>query len=391
MALLRPEIERLEQNGITRVAMTRIGDPSVIPLWFGEGDLVTAEFIRDAAKNAIDEGFTFYGHTQGREELRQAIAAYLQRLYGRSIPLERLTVPGSSMLGITLATQMALSTGDHALIVSPNWPNIDRSFAVTGATFDYVRQHNTDTGWRLDLADVFAAVTPKTKAIFLNSPCNPTGWVMSSEEQRELLRFCREREIVIIADEVYHRNVFTGEVAPSFVEVADDEDPVIVINGFSKAFAMTGWRLGWMVTPKRYVEQMAVLSECFNTSAPSFVQRAGVAALEGGEPVIAELRELYRSGRDAVMEILAPHPRIELVQPEGAFYAFPKVRGMRSSLDFVNGVLDEKNVGLAPGYTFGPGNDEYFRLCFAQSKDRLVEALNRIVSYLDQHDNEFGS
>jgi aspartate/methionine/tyrosine aminotransferase len=390
MALLRPEIERLEQNGITRVAMTRIGDPSVIPLWFGEGDLVTAEFIRDAAKNAIDEGFTFYGHTQGREELRQAIAAYLQRLYGRPIPLERLTVPGSSMLGITLATQMALSTGDHALIVSPNWPNIDRSFAVTGATFDYVRQHNTDTGWRLDLADVFAAVTPKTKAIFLNSPCNPTGWVMSSEEQRELLRFCREREIVIIADEVYHRNVFTGEVAPSFVEVADDEDPVIVINGFSKAFAMTGWRLGWMVTPKRYVEQMAVLSECFNTSAPSFVQRAGVAALEGGEPVIAELRELYRSGRDAVMEILAPHPRIELVQPEGAFYAFPKVRGMRSSLDFVNGVLDEENVGLAPGYTFGPGNDEHFRLCFAQSKDRLVEALNRIVSYLDRHDNEFG-
>lgn len=390
MALLRPEIECLEQNGITKVAMTRIGDPTVIPLWFGEGDVVTADFIREAAKRALDEGLTFYGHTRGRAELREAIKAYLGRLYGREIDFERITIPGSSMLGITMAAQMTLSTGDHALIVSPAWPNIDRTFAVTGAAFDTVRQKRGEQGWYLALDDVYEAARPNTKAIFVNSPCNPTGWVMSRDEQSALLDFCRERRIVIIADEVYHRNVFNGEVAPSFLDVADDEDPVIVVNGFSKAFAMTGWRLGWMVTPKRYAEQMAVLSECFNTSAPAFVQRAGVAALEQGEPVVAELREMYRAGRDAVMDILAIHPRIELSMPAGAFYGFPRVRGMQSSLDFVNGVLREEDVGLAPGYTFGPGNEDHFRVCFAQSKDRLVEALERITRYLDRHDNEFG-
>jgi len=390
MALLRPEIESLEQNGITKVAMTRIGDPSVIPLWFGEGDIVTADFIREAAKEALDEGLTFYGHTRGRAELRDAVKAYLERLYRREIDFERITIPGSTMLGITMAAQMTVSTGDHALIVSPAWPNIDRAFAVTGASFDAVRQRHGERGWFLDLEDVYAAARPETKAIFVNSPCNPTGWIMSRQEQTALLEFCREREITIIADEVYHRNVFDAEVAPSFLEVADEEDPVIVVNGFSKAFAMTGWRLGWMVTPRRYEEQMAVLGECFNTSAPAFVQRAGVVALEQGEPIVAELREMYRAGREAVMDILSVHPRIELSAPAGAFYGFPRVRGMTSSLDFVNGVLLEENVGLAPGYTFGPGNEDHFRVCFAQSKDRLIEALQRITRYLDRHDNEFG-
>jgi aspartate/methionine/tyrosine aminotransferase len=145
-----------------------------------------------------------------------------------------------------------------------------------------------------------------------------------------------------------------------------------------------------MVTPRQYVEQMAVLSECFNTSAPSFVQRAGVAALEHGDDTVRRLRDHYEQGRELVMSILAKHPRIELAEPHGAFYAFPKVRGLQSSLAFVEDVLSEENVGLAPGYTFGPGNESHFRLCFAQSSARLEEALNRIVNYLDRHDNEFG-
>lgn len=385
MGMLRDEIEALQQNGITGVALKRIGDPAVIPLWFGEGDEVTPEFIRDAAKQALDEGYTFYGHTRGRPELREAIKAYCARLYGTEVDVERITVPGSSMLAITLATQMCLTTGLHALLVSPHWPNIDRAFAVTGATFDTVRQRWSPAGWRLDLDDIRAAARPNTRALFLNSPCNPTGWVMRRDEQAELLAFCRDRGIVIIADEVYHRTVFDGEVAPSFLQVAQDDDPLIVVNGFSKAFAMTGWRLGWMVTPRRFGAQMAVLSECFNTSAPSFIQRAGLAALSDGDAVVARLRAQYAAGRDTVMEILGAHPRIELARPEGAFYAFPRVRGLQSSLAFVEGVLAEENVGLAPGYTFGPGNDEYFRLCFAQSPQRLRLALERIVRYLDRH------
>ncbi len=385
MGMLRADIEALEQNGITGVALKRLGDPKVIALWFGEGDLVTPAFIREAAKQALDEGLTFYSNPRGRPELRAAIRHYLGRLYDVEVDVERITVPGSSMLAITMAAQMTLNHGDHALLVTPHWPNIDRAFQVTGASYSTVRQVWSPAGWTLALADLRAAARSNTRALFLNSPCNPTGWVMAQNAQRELLEFCRARGIVLIADEVYHRTVFDTEVAPSFLQLAGDDDPLIVVNGFSKAFAMTGWRLGWMVTPRRYATQMAVLSECFNTGAPSFIQRAGIAALEGGDEVVASLRAQYRTGRDTVMAILGRHPRIELAVPEGAFYAFPRIPGLRSSRAFVEGVLAEENVGLAPGDTFGPGSDEHFRLCFAQSPARLREALLRIVRYIDRH------
>jgi aspartate/methionine/tyrosine aminotransferase len=387
MTLLRPEIEALEQNGITRVALPRLGDPSVIPLWFGEGDLVTADFIREAAKRALDEGNTFYCHTRGHPSLRASIKDYLERIYGLDVHADRITVPGSTMLAITLAAQMTLGRGDHGLIVSPNWPNIENTFRVTGAEVGFVRQREEAGRWRLDMEQLESAVRTNTRAIFVNTPCNPTGWVMPQHDMERLLALCRARDIVLIADEVYHRNVFDGDVAPSFMRIARDDDPVIVVSGFSKAWAMTGWRLGWMVTPARYATHMAVLSECFNTGATVFVQFAGIAALEEGDAVVERLRAQYAGGKSIVMDILGAHPRIELLEPEGAFYAFPRVPGLGSSLEFVQGLLAEEDVGVAPGYTFGPGNDEHFRLCFAQSHERLEEALRRICRYVDRHDN----
>ena len=391
MNLLRPEIAALEQNGITRVALPRIDDPDVIALWFGEGDLVTEGFIRDAAKQALDDGDTFYTHTRGRQDLRDALKRYLDALYGIDLDPDRITVPGATMLGLTIAAQMVLAAGDHAIIVTPSWPNIEYTFRTTGAEVAYVRQRRTGAGWHLDLADIRAALRPRTRALFINTPCNPTGWVMTSEQQAELLDLCRERNILLIADEVYHRNVYDGDVAPSFLTIAGDDDPVIVVNGFSKAWAMTGWRIGWVVAPSRLAEKWAILSECFNTGATVFVQRAAITALERGEEVVARLRAQYARGRDIVAEVLGRCPRIELTEPRGAFYAFPRVRGMRSSLAFAQGVLAEEDVGIAPGYTFGPGNEEYFRLCFAQSHERLREGLDRIVRYIERHDNEFES
>ena len=385
----RPEIAALEQNGITRVALARLDDPKVIPLWFGEGDLVTDALIRDAAKQALDDGDTFYTHTRGRQDLRDALKRYLDALYGIDLDPDRITVPGSTMLGITIAVQMALGAGDHALIVGPSWPNIESTCRVTGADVEYVRQRQTSTGWRLDMDDVCAALRRRTRALFVNTPCNPTGWVMQPDQQAELLDLCRQRNILLIADEVYHRNVFDGDIAPSFLSIARDDDPVIVVNGFSKAWAMTGWRIGWVVAPARFAETWAVLSECFNTGATVFVQRAAIAALGCGEEEVARLRGQYARGREIVAEVLGRCPRIELTAPQGAFYAFPRVRGLRSSLAFVQGVLAEEDVGLAPGYTFGPGNEAYFRLCFAQSHERLREGLERIVRYVERHDNDF--
>ncbi|MCZ6869669.1 MAG: pyridoxal phosphate-dependent aminotransferase [Gammaproteobacteria bacterium] len=391
MSPFRPEIEALEQNGITRVALPRITDPKVIPLWFGEGDAVTPQFIRDAAKAALDEGQTFYSHTRGRQELRDAIKDYLDALYGVDIDPARITVPGAAMMGITIAAQMALTTGDHGLIVSPNWPNIETAYRVTGAEVGFVRQREGADGWQLGAREIIEQTQKRTRAIFVNSPCNPTGWIMQEDDQRELLEFCRARNILLIADEVYGRLVYDRDIAPSFLSISRDDDPLIVVNGFSKAWAMTGWRLGWVVTPTRSATHWAILSECFNTGAASFVQIAGTAALRDGESVVQDLRGRYRDAREIVMQVLASHPRIELSEPQGAFYAFPRVRGLRSSLDFVHGVLDEEDVGIAPGYTFGPHNDAHFRVCFAQSHPRLREGLERVLRYIDRHENDFAS
>ncbi len=386
MSLLRPEIEDLQPSGIARIALPRFTDPSVIPLWIGEGDTVTAEFIREAAKRAIDEGYTFYAHTRGRTELRDAIKAYLDRIYDMDLNPDRISVPGSSMLAITLAAQMTLGPGRHALIVSPSWPNIENTVRVTGAEIGFVRQRVENGRWHLDAADIIAAVKENTRAIYINSPCNPTGWIIAQSTLESLLAFCRQRDIVLIADEVYHRNIYDGDAAPSLMTLARDDDPVIIINGFSKAWAMTGWRLGWMIAPARYAQHIAVLSECFNTSAPSIVQFAGIAALEDGEELVKSLRTQYAGGRDIVMGILGRHPRVDLPEPEGAFYAFPRVQGMGSSLAFAESLLKEHDVGVAPGYTFGPGNEEHFRLCFAQSHQRLTEALQRIVVHIDRQE-----
>lgn len=385
--MVRPVIEALEQNGITKVAFARLDDPAVIPLWFGEGDTVTPGFIRDAAKAALDAGQTFYTYTRGTPRLRDAVKRYLDDLYGLDVDPDRITVPGSAMMGVTIAAQTAVTSGDHALIVSPHWPNIETTYLVAGAQTDAVRQRETATGWQLDVEEIIHAVRPETRSIYVNSPCNPTGWVMDRNAQSELLAFCRERDILLIADEVYHRICFDAEYAPSFLEVARDDDPLVVVNGFSKAWAMTGWRLGWVVAPARLCTAWTALSECFNTGATVFAQAGGVAALEHGERTVGELRGQYRAGRRIVEQRLGAHPLIDLRMPEGAFYAFPRVEGVTDSLAFVQGVLAEEDVGLAPGYAFGPGNEAHFRLCFAQSHERLADGLDRVIRYVERHAN----
>lgn len=381
---VRPDIALLEQNGITGVAMPRLGDPSVIPLWFGEGDVVTPEFIRAAAKRALDDGDTFYVNTRGTIELRAAIRDYTNNLYGTSIDVERVSVPGSSMLGVTIAAQMALNKGDDALVVSPHWPNIETTYAVTGANVITVRQRETPSGWQLTADEIIEVATPKTRSIFVNSPCNPTGWVMPREEQEKLLAFCRENDVLLIADEVYHRHFYQADAAPSFIEIAEEEDPVVIVNGFSKAWAMTGWRLGWVITPKSQGTHWAIMSECFNTGSTVFAQRAGITALEQGERTVHALKQQYQQGRDLLIQKLGQHPHIDLCAPEGAFYAFPRIKGIQSSRTFAEQLLAEADVGVAPGYTFGAGNDEYIRICFALGQDRLSEGLDRIVRFIDR-------
>ena len=384
MEYTRKTIFDLPQSGLARIAVPRLGDPSVIPLWFGEGDRVTPKFIRDAAIKALEDGDTFYSFTRGTPLARDAIQDYLQSLYNIELNPDRICLPGASMLCVSIAAQIVLEKGDHALAVSPHWPNIEYALRITGAEFNIVRQRQTGNGWELSAAEIIAAVTPATRCIFVNSPCNPTGWVMRQEDQQELLEFCRERQIMLISDEVYHRMTYERDYAPSMLEIAREDDPLTVVYGMSKSWAMTGWRLGWVVHPPALRQAWQIMSENFNTGAPVFTQPAVAMALREGEPLVAELREHYRGGRDIVMEMLAPHPRISLTQPEGAFYAFPRIEGIESSMAFAQALLDEEDVGIGPGYTFGEGNEQNVRVCFARSHEQLREGLGRMLRFLDR-------
>jgi aspartate/methionine/tyrosine aminotransferase len=384
---VRREIEALEISGIGKVALGALEDPEVIPLWFGESDIVTPDFIRKAAIEALEGGRTFYSYARGQRALREAIERYHQRLYGVALDPDRITVPGSTMLSVTTAVQCLVGQGDEVILVSPYWPNIRTAVQVAGGRTVEVRLREGPERWWLDLDEVRSAIGPRTKAVYVNTPSNPTGWIMPADEQAALLELCREHGLGLISDEVYHRNVFEGPgPAPSFVTLAGPDEPVFVLNGFSKGWAMTGWRLGWMLAPARLVEPMAVLAEVNNTSATSFVQFGGIAALEEGEAFVREFVERCRANRDLVMEILGTHPRVSLLRPEGAFYAFPRIEGMTDSLAFARRLVTEARVGTAAGYTFGAGNESHLRLCFAIAPDRLQQALERIREALDRLD-----
>ena len=368
---------------IGEVAAVGFGDPAIVPLWFGEGDLPTPDFIGDAAIAALRDGQTFYTHKRGIPPLRQAIAEYLTRLHERPVGAERVVVTSAGMSAIMLACQILVEPGDNIVIVSPVWPNINASVEALGGEARTVPLSATPAGgWRLDVERVIAACDERTRAVFVNSPSNPTGWMWSREEAEALLAFARRRGIWLMSDEVYERIVYDRPVALSLLDIAEPADRIIVINSFSKSWAMTGWRLGWMVTSEAFQEPLEKLIE-FNTSgAPTFLQPAAIAAIRDGEEFVASMVERCRVGRDIVMAGLARFPRVHAVPPDGAFYAFFRVDGMTDSLNFAKDIVRKCKVGLAPGAAFGTIGEGYLRLCFASAPERLAEALDRLKPML---------
>jgi aspartate/methionine/tyrosine aminotransferase len=387
MTAIRDSILKLERNGIAAVSTKGLGKRDVIPLWFGESDVVTPPFIRDAAKKALDEGRTFYTFSRGIPELREAIAKWVTRQSGRALDVERVTVPGSAMMGVQIALQCTCEPGDNVVIIAPMWPNIFLAVRGAGAEPRFVKLKGGANGepWTLDLDQLFAACDKRTKAIFFASPGNPTGWIMKVEEQRAILDFARKRGIAIISDEVYTPIVYDVK-APSFAAIADDEDDVFIVNSFSKAWAMTGWRIGWLVHPLKLRVQMAELSGYNNTGATTFAQYGALTAIRDGDEFIEFMREMSRKGRDIVETFLKSQNRMSWSKPEGAFYGFLAVDGMTDSMAFAKRLVEEAKVGVAPGIAFGAANDKdndrFVRICFAQSSSLLEEALGRIAKAL---------
>jgi aspartate aminotransferase len=383
VAPIRPDIEAMEDSRIVEVWKLGFGIPDVIGLWVGEGDLPTPGFICDAAAAALQRGETFYAQKRGIPELRQALIDYHRRIYGIALADDRIAVTTGGMNAMMLAMQTMVGPGDNAVCVTPVWPNIFATAEIMGAAVRHLPLAPTPTGWQLDLDRLFAACDGRTRVIYVASPGNPTGWVMSRAEQQAVLDFARRRGLWILADEVYARLIYDGDVtgrlaAPSFLELATPDDPLVVVNSFSKAWAMTGWRIGWMVMPARLTAVVDKLLE-FNTSGSQpFLHRGCVAALEQGESFVAEMVARYRAGRELVLQRLGGMRRVRIVRPEAAFYVMFGVDGMADSLAFAKRLVHAARVGLAPGSAFGPGGEGHLRLCFAASGERLSAAIDRL-------------
>ena len=381
----RAAVQNLGASRIREVANAGIGLQDVLPFWFGEPDQETPDFIREAAKASLDAGDTFYTHNFGIPPLREAIAGYLSMLH-RPVDAARVAVTSSGVSALMLLAQSIINPGDRVVAVTPLWPNLVEIPKILGAEVVKVPLRFGQT-WELDVQQLLDALTPGTKAVFINSPNNPTGWVIAKEQQEVILTHCRKHGIWILADDVYERLVYDGKpgeraCAPSFLDIAVPEDRLVSANSFSKSWLMTGWRLGWVVAPPAMMADLGKLIEYNTSCAPGFVQKAGVVAVERGDEIIAHSVQRYQAARDFLYERLTALPGITVPKPKGAMYLFFRVDGADDTLALCKRLVVEAKLGLAPGNAFGPEGEGYIRWCFASSLERLDDGANRLFRFL---------
>jgi aspartate/methionine/tyrosine aminotransferase len=382
---MRQTVLDLEESKIREVANAGMGRSDVLAFWFGESDEPTPEFIREAAIASLRAGETFYAHNLGLPELREAIAGYATKLHG-GIGAERVAVTSGGVNALMLACQAVVDAGDEVVAVTPVWPNLPAQALIMGAKLRPVSLQPHDGAWTLDLQRLLDAITPATRLLIVNAPNNPTGWTLTREEQQALLAHCRKTGTWILADEVYERLYFEATpngCAPSFLDVAERDDRLIVAHSFSKSFLMTGWRLGWLVMPPAMTHQMGKLIE-FNTSCASvFTQRAAVEAIRRTDEVTPRVVAHLKQCRDTLVPLLQALPRVELTPAKGGMYAFFKLDGFDDSLVLAKRLVAEAGIGLAPGNAFAPEAQGWLRWCFA-SKDvaRLRQGVDRLAGWL---------
>jgi len=377
---------RFSPSLIRAVANTAMGRQDVLPFWFGESDQSTPPFIREAAVASLRHGETFYSENLGRPYLREAISTYLTNLHHLPIGGDRIAVTGSGVSALMLASQVLVSPGDRVVIVTPLWPNAVEIPKVMSGRVTCVSLEVQHGRWTLPLEKLLHALTPGTRMLVLNSPNNPTGWTIAGAEQAAILEHCRRHGIWIIADDVYERLVYADgmKTAPSFLTLAEPAERLIVINSFSKAWTMTGWRLGWMVVPPAVQTDLGSLIEYNTSCVPEFVQRAGVIALEQGEPYVAQLRSQLANTRANLFAALSALPQLQIPEADGAMYLFLRVSGEEDSVRLAKRLIEEVGLGLAPGRAFGPEGEGWLRWCYAADSEKIESGIERLARFLSK-------
>ena len=374
----RAAVRALTASKIRELYNEGHGRKDILAFWVGEPDEPTPQFIRKAGIDSISAGELQYTHNLGIPELREALARYISQLHTGVDP-DEVAITSAGVNALMIASQLLVDAGDRVVEVVPLWPNLQEIPKILGARVDTVALDFSPEGWKLDLGKLLDALKPGTKALYLNSPNNPTGWTVTLEQQRAILDHCRKHGIWIFADDAYER-LFFGEsgVAPSFLDIAEAEDRVISANTFSKSWLMTGWRLGWLVVPRGLVADLGKLIEYNTSCAPVFVQRAGIVAIKEGEPIIARSLSRYRKARNFLISELRKLNKVEVAIPDGTMYAFFRVAGESDSLALCKKLVREHGLGLAPGSAFGPEGEGFVRWCFAAAEEKLAEGVARL-------------
>ena len=393
---MRQAVVNLEESMIRQVANAGLDRSDVLKFWFGESDEVTPPFIRDAAAQSLQNGEVFYSHNLGLPELREAIATYVTNLRtpgAAPIGMDRIAVTSGGVNALMLAVQALVDAGDEVVAVTPVWPNLTAQPAIMGARVRCVSLRPVGGRWQLDMDELLASITPATKLLIINAPNNPTGWTLSRSEQQTILSHCRTTGTWLLADEVYERLYYAptaNGAAPSFLDLADPEDRLIVAHSFSKSFLMTGWRLGWLVLPPSALPHLGKLIE-FNTScAPVFVQRGGLVAIQRTADITPRVVAHLKHCRDTLIPLLQAVPGLQVAAADGGMYAFFRLEDharFGDSLATAKRLVVEAGLGLAPGNAFmvNPRAEAqgWLRWCFAsQDVARLGQGVDRLKHWL---------
>lgn len=371
------EADRLRRAGV-----------DVVDLGAGEPDFATPDHVKDAAHKALDQNFTKYTPSAGVMELRDAVAYRYKEDYGVEFKAENVIITAGAKQALYNTAMALFDAGDEVITTSPDWPSIPDQIKLADAKPVFVQTHMED-GFTIHAAPIIDAITPKTKAILVNSPCNPTGALISESEMEKIADAAIARGIWVIVDFTYEKLIYEP-VKHNLIKVLFDRmrDKTVICSATSKAYAMTGWRCGWAIAPKEVISQMNVVQGHSTSNVNSITQKAAIAALTGSQDSCRLMLDEYRKRRDAVHAWLTADPRIVCVKPGGAFYLFPYIAellspsGLKSSAEFAEALLKEQAVAVTPGEGFdAPG---FFRLSYATSIERLKEGCDRIAAFVQK-------
>lgn len=348
----------------------------IVHLEVGEPDFDLSEIVREAAEASFAQKRTHYTHSLGDKDLRLEVARFYQREYGVTIDSDQVIVTSGSSPAILMALMVLCEPGSEVILSDPGYPCY-KNFVLACNAKPVSVDLSPEDGFQYSIEKIKKAITPKTRAIFVNSPMNPTGTLVSDATYKELVNL----GIPLLSDEIYHGLVYEGR-AKSALEFTDN---AFVLNGFSKRYAMTGLRLGFLVAPKEYVRKLQVIQQNLFICAPSISQRAGIVALRDSEPEVAERRAIYDERRRYMLSRLKNMGFEVEVEPQGAFYIFCNAKKFTTdSYRFAFEVLENAHVGITPGVDFGKNGEGYVRFSYANSLDNIKKGMDRLETYLQK-------